>query len=949
MTTDYFQYGALASPARTPEHTPPELSVPKPSSRARDFTSKSAPLPFFDSSDDRDSSAHAFDPNRFTPSLHASLVSEILSLRRELDSKHKFIDNLEESLKTAHNENEALSDQLRESNKKSRQLEQKFRYLESGTFDAVEGLLGERDNVKIANQELRNKLDVISKKAKSLEHDNARSKDSWDKEKHSWENEKRQLEQRVHVSETRLRKMVEEMNTQQIALEAQRKTEDASGDSDVDDVRSYQQPKHIRNQSSMSIRSLAPSICSVRRPGMTSLANELNSEDEDYDTEDFAQDEEDIPLAVDRRLSRASATSDCKAKKILGITPNANSEASTEGDDARAPSIDSVRTPSIAARLGLVWSRTSSRSVSPAASAKQKDDSDGRQKDAGVEILEPTAQTPTHLKLVDQGTQPKSPNLLTSDGSVEASLSPRNTPQYSLSDNARTESYTKPTYQSSSTQTGPTAAGDLVSRRNASLAPIEVASIPAITIQPPMSPSFGQTVLPTGMRSTSVQTEDTVIIPMQNVGVQTEEIRIDRRPIKLPPHLLPSALEDIKDKDNGFTPSHENQNMAKHRPTMHRSTFSKDGNRLPLKPIDLPPPKLRSTSHEKHQLSELKAQFEPSATLPSWYAELHVTDNLREGSDDVKPMFGHTSGFPRPSVRSLFDGPPKTVPEARAISPAILEMKTGKQPLSTGELRQGSDGGSVQSRPSSSRAGGSSRRTGPFFNSHKRSLSRPGSTSSYGSQAPPPPFPIPGRMSSRPPSHDGPQSPIAREAQFMRSRRSSKDARIASGGGLRKVQSSGAMRANTRMSPRRRIRAPDLEPIQSMAFDVLPDNLLLPGMVTPAHEDFGSSNDAQLGLNSPDFDLDSDVEEEEEKSQDNVVVDAIAATMVGEWMWKYVRRRKSFGLGEPRGDQFDDGTTGGVRHKRWVWLSPYEHTVMWSAKQPNSGPALLGKTGRKRE
>jgi len=94
-----------------------------------------------------------------------------------------------------------------------------------------------------------------------------------------------------------------------------------------------------------------------------------------------------------------------------------------------------------------------------------------------------------------------------------------------------------------------------------------------------------------------------------------------------------------------------------------------------------------------------------------------------------------------------------------------------------------------------------------------------------------------------------------------------------------------------------------------------------------------------------------------ERASQGTVVDAIAACMVGEWMYKYVRRRKSFGVPEsPQEFQGRPGTDGsvnvtgnGVRHKRWVWLSPYERAVMWSSKQPVSNSALLGKSGRKRE
>jgi hypothetical protein len=75
------------------------------------------------------------------------------------------------------------------------------------------------------------------------------------------------------------------------------------------------------------------------------------------------------------------------------------------------------------------------------------------------------------------------------------------------------------------------------------------------------------------------------------------------------------------------------------------------------------------------------------------------------------------------------------------------------------------------------------------------------------------------------------------------------------------------------------------------------------------------------------------------------VVDAIAQTMVGEWMFKYVRRRKSFGVADAKGG--DDNSND--RHKRWVWLAPYERAILWSSKQPASGSALMGKSGRKRK
>jgi len=89
-----------------------------------------------------------------------------------------------------------------------------------------------------------------------------------------------------------------------------------------------------------------------------------------------------------------------------------------------------------------------------------------------------------------------------------------------------------------------------------------------------------------------------------------------------------------------------------------------------------------------------------------------------------------------------------------------------------------------------------------------------------------------------------------------------------------------------------------------------------------------------------------DEQDAEEERADTTLVDAVASTMVGGWMWKYVGKRPSFGVSEAA---LDDtfAKNGGTRHKRWVWLSPYERTIMWSSKQPTTGAALMGKTGRK--
>ena len=145
--------------------------------------------------------------------------------------------------------------------------------------------------------------------------------------------------------------------------------------------------------------------------------------------------------------------------------------------------------------------------------------------------------------------------------------------------------------------------------------------------------------------------------------------------------------------------------------------------------------------------------------------------------------------------------------------------------------------------------------------------------------------------------------------------------------------------------------------MQSMAFDSPGSTSFpIPELPTPLQQSlaFDWGNNRPSTSSRPPGTADGSLPPTEESG----LVNSIAATMVGEWMWKYIRKRKSFGVesagdfashaGEDYGVNFNSNAHG-TRHKRWVWLSPYERTIMWDSKQPTSGTALLGKKGRKRK
>ena len=357
--SEYSQYmGAkgLPSPADTPYETTGFLRS-KRSSRATAASSREAspspppPLP----SDARETQEQArdgrysnMDPRRFTPTLHASLVSEILKLRRELDSKNNLVENLEVNLSLAKNENDALNGQLSESAREVRKAKQQVQQIEQGTYEAVEDLVRERDEARATLEELRAKFELAQKKTRQQDEDAERTQNIWENDKEAWDSERRQLERRIHVTETRLRAVVDEMNAQQSQTQSDAATDDSTfkdsgfgNESDTGSIYSAtpsaSPKKHRRNMSSISFvhRHMRSSVVSRTtaatpdlyfRPGNT-LADELDIDElDEYDNEDSVNGD-DTPESAAQMKHEAAARSnsanvelDAKAKRVLGLT-----------------------------------------------------------------------------------------------------------------------------------------------------------------------------------------------------------------------------------------------------------------------------------------------------------------------------------------------------------------------------------------------------------------------------------------------------------------------------------------------------------------------------------------------------------------------------------------------------------------------------------------------------
>lgn len=330
------------------------------------------------------------------------------------------------------------------------------------------------------------------------------------------------------------------------------------------------------------------------------------------------------------------------------------------------------------------------------------------------------------------------------------------------------------------------------------------------------------------------------------------------------------------------------------------------------------------------------------------------TSDNEEGDDIFEDLAGSIPAFARPPQgRFGLSEPPKVVPEDKEISPE-------RRPDTAGSY-----GAAPAPSVASSRAGSQRKHSKPpaKLNAYRDFRSRSPSfgsvaSSAYSSQSAAPPFPIPSRSSSRVKASahsEGSRSPTAHHTDVFGNRGHRGNwSHHSRQGSLRKVQSAAvirhpARRASPTKSRRRRRHSPDLTPVQSMALDSpAPTKFPIPELPTPLQD----SLQFDYVKGSMDIGRVPTAASSRRHSEETDLVDAIAGTMVGEWMWKYIRKRKSFGVQEdfPIGE---DGSVNaaqhGTRHKRWVWLSPYERTVMWDNKQPTTGNALLGKKGRKCE
>lgn len=530
------------------------------------------------------------------------------------------------------------------------------------------------------------------------------------------------------------------------------------------------------------------------------------------------------------------------------------------------------------------------------------------------------------------------------------------------------------------------------SKRHTLQVPVAVSQM---TIEPPTScPSSTRScILSPGTKNAASQTNSTWF--GKDVSVQPEEIRIDKRPVSLPVHLLPhlnsssepsvplepvvahavSPKKSFKQQPHraprismkmsqSSLPFQAMQSLTEaSSPTNSRNGRFRDLGKMPLKPIPLPKPTLapaRSVVPGDNSKGPLYRSAHFGVSLQNTVSrQLAEFDDASDDSDledgEAEDLAG---SMPVLKTTRRFKGPDPSSVTSDSVSASL------RRPNPTGSFDAVPTSSISSSRNISQRGVGAKRpppRSSSSLKTRSRSPSFDAITSrNVSTKSAPPPQVIPKRSSSRIPTStwgDGAQSPspdsfATRGSRVLLSSHQRQ-------GPMRKVKSAASIRGKAGkilpQKPRRRSQSPNVTPVHSMAFES-PDRTDLPisELPSPLQQPVAFDWDNRQPTPSKRPETAASWAPQIEESQ---LVDSISGTMVGEWMWKYMRKWRSLETESAEGFVARAGderggfalASHGARHKRWVCLSPYDRTIMWGNKQPTSGTAALGKKGRKRK
>lgn len=960
-----------------------------------------------DSNPALDENISPLDPRRFTPTLHASLVSEILSLRRDLESRTNDIEKLEINLHTSQTQNEVLNNNLLQANKETRTIKRQMQLLEGGTLSALNELAKERDDALTDVSDLRKRLEQSQKKAKSQEETADKTRSMWDKDKESWLAEKRGLETKVHIAEGRLKVVLSELANAQNHPAPASPTERAHSRNSIMESPSKGSiiARRGRRHSATSVNSDTHggrvSVLSFHNGISVNLADELAFDEleEDMLNAQYNEDGRVSPDALPEEHVRPASSLSIKARKVLGLPVdfgdldrNESPERERPGVLRRGPSVKYVDTAIQFSPPPSPWpvmetrpdTRTDSRTDSRTESRARANGHKPAQISIGsARQINVTPSPVSPVDSIDLAWEKQRPIMVSSScQTVEALPSPPLTPDKrdaglaTIPEDAleRVETATIGTQ----TEPAPPVIDNVSHKHTGSDETLDL-KVPLIAIIPPGSrPATPETnvVLPPRTKNAGTQVTYEGLGGYSTTSMQTEEIRVDIRAIVPPSEMPPAPLS------NHYRPPMSSRAAP---PPVPRSRVSPGTSMFASRRQNMPGPSKQPPVNDSGPLARDFALNMPrpirSSSLFAGFED--ESENRDEFIDD--DTFPEDDIFSRPTAKFVLksgklvsqDSRLEDVSESAAASAgeqvALENLRLSEDSLppemkailhqSRTSPRRGSQrqnmGLKLKRVPSAKSS--NMRRTALISSgaaAHQSQHSQ-STTTSFDSNNPPP-FPVPLRYSSakigKSISEGGRSSPGSSNASPTKRPRNGRHTKPM----LRKARSGPAISPHSQ-ARKSRSRSPPLDPRVSIVPEM--PSFQMP-VVAPSvpREQFGNPREASAPR--PSIATGPSRQRAHTKQNSDVVdmhqtsvVDSIAQTMVGEWMFKYVRRRKSFGVTDKADwdpsksveEISQSVTNNGVRHKRWVWLAPYERAVMWSSKQPTSGTALMGKSGRKRK
>lgn len=937
-----------------------------------------------------------------------------------MESKAEEIHLLEASLHTTRNENESLQETIASTSKGTRSLRRQMQLLEGGSVSALSELTRERDEALNDAADLRKRLELSQQKSRSQDESAQRAQMLWDRDRGTWETEKRVLETKVHIVEGRLKAVLNEVANSQM-VNGQILHHDANHHQSpkkmhlrkgsAASMRSIG-PIGRRRDSEVSLGTLDGNLHEHRLSALTllnghstSLADELAINEEEEEEEQGYRNgaHEDQALAdelpEERPISVQLRSMDLKARKILGLAPDDQLTLVSVNEQQGRKVERSMRTDVVSNIQALYKVQYADAAVqcSPPASPKLSPTGDSPKvirDDDNTVFSQPhqdleTAAEPTNTS--DSPFTPPRASSSMSSASCQTSSQLPSPPWTPLSpQNPSMEgSSASPSFEvkmvSTATQTDVVNGLEGPDASDVPVNPFQGLSIPIIAIHPPASrptTPISSVVLPPHTKNASCQVNSQDLARYTSSSMQTEEIRVDARTAQLPKELL-SSSKPFKPTDNTLPRKSSALQHANPLPNSSRRRLQQPG----LVALASPQRRVRGpvgesamhspTSELEGPITRTQAESLTSASgsSPSLFAtENPMKDEIGELEQN---QFDEDDIFSRPMAKFTLKAGKLVAKEdsGSAYQETFDELdavrnEPGRSPgekasteMSGMLLRHEHPSNVSAARPLDRKPRTLRSTSSKPFDIRKAALVSSGAAAhqSSGDRNPigvanPPPFPVPTRHSSRKlpiSASEGAQSPTPTgRSPRKREGKTRKPA-------VRKARSATSVARPSALDHHPQ-RSPSPPVLSSPYHAAKPPGLLLPPMPSTdaAAADglaFVTSSRWQ-GANQQQSH--SRTDSASTVLQQTSVVDAIAQTMVGEWMYKYVRRRKSFGVPEPKSQEWDLARNGdemsanvtntGVRHKRWVWLAPYERAVLWSSKQPTSGSALMGKSGRKR-